>query len=115
MEKINIKNDFSLRGITDNDYVLQRNGIDMVCPEVPPVMMKQKVASAVGQPPQEQVVSTRTSCSTMCPKFELVNDEKNVLSARTVCGCVAVVRNISKVVSVVDAMEANKNPMKAVN
>ncbi len=117
MEAINIKNDFNLRGITDNDYILQRNGTDMVCPIVPPVMMKQPTPTTAGQIPQPpQMIATRTSCSSMCPLFELKNDEKGILSSVVSCGSTPIVRNISKVVSVSDQMVAVKGSgMKAVN
>lgn len=98
-KKIDIKNDFSLRGITENDYIMQRNGVDMVCPIVPPQKMQQPVPPNAPVGTKPTVVSTRTSCSSMCPMFELGNEEGGVLTASVSCGCKEIKRNISSVKS----------------
>ncbi len=110
-----IKNENSLRAISDNDYVLQRNGTDLVCPHIHAGMQKHTFPAPVGEKPKEQLIPTRTSCSTMCPLFQLNNDINNKLVAILSCGCSNVTRVISKVLTITEQMEVSKTNMKTVN
>ncbi len=110
-----LKNENSLRAVSDNDYILQRNGTDMVCPHIQAGMTKQSIPVADGDKPKEQVVPTRTACSTMCPLLELANDDKGILVAKVCCGSSPISKPINKVITVADQMEASKAGMKAVN
>lgn len=118
-----IKNEIALRAISDNDYILNRNGADMVCPFIPVVMMKQNSpAPAVGQLQQPPiVVPTRTGCSTMCPMFELKSEIDGTLTARLGCGSGNISRSITKIISLTeqtkasDRIPAGNDGMKVVN
>ncbi len=110
-----LKNENSLRAVSDNDYILQRNGTDMLCPHVQAGMMKQSIPTAAGEKPKDPILTpTRTACSTMCPLLELANEQSKLI-AKIHCGSTSVIRPINNVITVADQMAANKSQMKTVN
>ncbi len=79
-KSINLKEKFkdkiSLRMITDDFASLQRNGIDFLCPHIPPMQVRQRVPSAiVGGQPQEQIMIQKAVCNTGCPLFQFVDED----------------------------------------
>ena len=65
-----MENKITLKMISEEVGVLQRNGQDMICPMVAPVTLRQRTVNALGQP-MEQIQIQKSPCISLCPLFLL--------------------------------------------
>lgn len=108
-KKINLKDKFkdkiSLRMITDDFASLQRNGIDFLCPHIPPMQVRQRVTSAiVGGQPQEQIMIQKAVCNTGCPLFQFIEDDCVSVN----CGAVPVKYKIEEIIDILDEQKSEE-------
>lgn len=112
MDKIVIKNEITLRELSEDAVVLVRNGLDMVCPIIPPIPVRQAQPQASiltsGNQQQAQVVPTRSSCCSMCPLFNVINNEKTGVRILVTCGAEPIIYDPTKLVTVADQMNPTK-------
>ena len=63
----------TLRMVSEETAVLQRNGQDMVCPMMPPITSRNKVQHPIyGM--QDQVQVQKSPCNSSCPLFDIHNE-----------------------------------------
>lgn len=74
-----IKTDMTLKMVSENVAVLQRNGEDMVCPFVPPMQIRQRFQNALGQV-SEQISIQKSPCNSNCPLFTILQGNVIALS-----------------------------------
>ena len=79
MEEKKLKDQITLKHLSDDFVSLNRNGSDLFCPFVPPMMFQQPqksgIMSAGNQP---QVGYSRSSCTSLCPLFKILDGGKKV-------------------------------------
>ena len=68
-----LENKITIKLVSEGMGTLQRNGVDMVCPHVPPMTMRERIPSSIvsGGAPQERVTISRSPCNTNCPLFQI--------------------------------------------
>jgi len=71
-----IEEKMSLRMLSKDFVVLQRNGGDIQCPIIPPMQIRKTVN--VGGANREHVEVTRTSCTSVCSLFKVLDGGKKV-------------------------------------
>ena len=106
----NLKNEITIRLVSDDFGILSRNGMDLVCPFVPPMPFRQQKQSTIlGGQPQEEILMQKSACNTGCPLFEIhENDTVSIC-----CGSDKVKYTIKEVISVEKQMQ--KKPDNILN
>lgn len=86
-------NKITLKMVSKDIGILQRNNQDLICPLVPPMTIRQRATTALGQV-QEQVHIQKSSCNSNCPLFQINENKDNWMSATICCGGSPVVYDI---------------------
>jgi len=102
-----IKNEVSIRLVGDDFGILTRNGMDLVCPFIPPVPFRQPKQNIIGGS-QEEIVMQKSACNTMCPLFQY---KENIVELH--CGGDKIVHELKEVLSVDDQMKPQE-PFKII-
>lgn len=103
--KEKIKDKISLRIIADDFASLQRNDNDFLCPHIPPMQVRQRVASGiVGGQPQEQIMIQKAVCNTGCPLFQFIDDDCVSIN----CGAVPVKYKVEEVKDILDEQKSEE-------
>lgn len=63
-----------LREHVEDFYVFQRNGTDMICSIVPPII----IGAPYGEEGKQQVQLQKSFCSSLCPLFKIHNDGESI-------------------------------------
>lgn len=107
----NLKNEITIRLVTNDFGILVRNGVDLICPLVPPLQFRQikQGSSLIGGQPQGEIGIQKTACNSGCPLFH-INDNDTV---EIFCGGQIISHKIKEVITVEKQME--KKPDNILN
>lgn len=106
----NLKNEVSIRLVADDFGILTRNGMDLVCPFIPPVPFRQqKATNIIGGQSQDEIVMQKSACNTMCPLFQY---KENIVELH--CGGDKITHKIKEILSVEEQMKPQE-PMRIIN
>jgi hypothetical protein len=105
MEKI--KNEVSIRLVADDFGILTRNGMDLVCPFIPPVPFRQQKQNIIGGG-QDEIVMQKSACNTMCPLFQYSG---SIVELH--CGGDKITHKIKEILSVEEQMKPQE-PMRII-
>lgn len=105
MEKENkkLKDEITLKHLSDDFVALNRNGADLYCPFVPPMPYQQKTSNLAGG--QVQVGYSHSSCTSLCPLFKIIDGGKSVILN---CGA-TVVHAIDKIIPIEDTIKPKED------
>ena len=93
-----IKDEITLKYLSDDFVGLNRNGADLFCPFVPPIVFQQTVQVTNSKP---QIGHSRSTCTSLCPLFKIIEGGKSV---RLNCGN-SVEYNIDKIVTIEETIK----------
>lgn len=98
-----MKNEIKIRLVAEDFGILMRNGMDMVCPLVPPIQFRQIKQGLLGGQPVEEIGIQKSSCNTGCP---LLNIKMGVVEV--CCGGTKVEHPITKIITIEEQMEKSE-------
>ena len=93
MEKL--KDKMEIKMITDGLGSLIRNGLDVICPFIPPVTFIKKKPMEMGVQQEDELNIQKTACNSSCPLFK-INDK----TVDICCGGTKITHKISKVIPI---------------
>lgn len=73
-----MKNTITLKMVSEDTAILQRNAQDMICPMMPPITMRQKVSHPL-YGVQEQIQVQKSPCNSNCPLFDIQDNSKVII------------------------------------
>lgn len=98
-----MKNEIKIRLVAEDFGILMRNGMDMVCPLVPPIQFRQIKQGLLGGQPVEEIGIQKSSCNTGCPLLDV-----GVGKVHVCCGGSKVTHTILEVITMEQQMDNSK-------